>query len=56
MLRLTLSNLDASSIGEFIVLWQTVTVLMGYLYGVDPYTQPGVDETKRQIRFLMEQK
>ena len=37
---ITIPRLDATSIGQFIWLWQMSTAIAGGILGVDPYDQP----------------
>jgi len=40
---LTLSEVDAHSIGQFFALWEITTAIAGGLLKVNPYNQPGVE-------------
>jgi glucose-6-phosphate isomerase len=42
-----LERLDASSLGELLMLFMMATALAGPLYRVDPFDQPGVEEAKK---------
>ena len=48
-LTLRLARLDAEALGELILLFQAATVYAGFLYGVDPLIQPGVELGKRYV-------
>lgn len=52
-LTVRLARLDADALGELILLFQAATVYAGYLYGVDPLTQPGVELGKRYVNGLL---
>lgn len=47
VLDLRLDRLDAQSVGGLIVLFEAATAYAGYLRGVDPFDQPGVEAGKR---------
>ena len=53
VLTLRLPTLTAESLGAFLQLWLTTTALSGYLLGVDPFGQPGVEEGKRNASSLL---
>ena len=52
-LTIRLARLDAEALGELILLFQAATVYAGFLYGVDPLTQPGVELGKRYVHGLL---
>ena len=52
-LTIRLARLDAEALGELIMLFQAATVYAGFLYGVDPLTQPGVELGKRYVHGLL---
>ena len=52
-LTIRLAKLDAEALGELILLFQAATVYAGFLYGVDPLTQPGVELGKRYVHGLL---
>ena len=52
-LTIRLAKLDAGALGELILLFQAATVYAGFLYGVDPLTQPGVELGKRYVHGLL---
>lgn len=52
-LTVRLARLDAEALGELILLFQAATVYAGFLYGVDPLTQPGVELGKRYVHGLL---
>ena len=47
---ISMPALDASSVGQFLWLWQITTAMAGHLLGIDPYDQPAV-ETGKQATF-----
>ena len=52
-LTIRLAKLDAEAVGGLILLFQAATVYAGFLYGVDPLTQPGVELGKRYVHGLL---
>lgn len=52
-LTIRLARLDAEAVGGLILLFQAATVYAGFLYGVDPLTQPGVELGKRYVHGLL---
>ena len=48
--KLTLDNIDAHSIGQFIALWQATVAIAGRLLNINPYNQPGVELGKQLTR------
>jgi glucose-6-phosphate isomerase len=48
-LTITLPAVTAHAMGELFYLMEVEAVLTGMLFGIDPYTQPGIDEVKRLI-------
>ena len=50
---ITIPELDEFYIGEFIYLYETATVLAGYLQNIDPLNQPGVEAGKIATYALM---
>jgi len=55
-LTITFPRLDASSVGEFFMLFEIVTALCGHLYHINPFDQPGVELGKRLTYGLMGRK
>jgi glucose-6-phosphate isomerase len=47
LVKLQLPSINPQSIGALLLLQQLQTALAGALYGVDPFTQPGVDAGKQ---------
>lgn len=52
-LQLTIDRLDASSLGELIYFFQTAAATGGFLLGIDPYNQPGVEAYKQNMYTLL---
>ncbi len=52
-LTVRLSRLDGEALGELVFLFQAATAYAGFLYGVDPLDQPGVELGKRYARGLL---
>ncbi|MFO7880962.1 MAG: glucose-6-phosphate isomerase [Kosmotogaceae bacterium] len=50
------NNINEELIGEFIVLYELLTAIMGKLLNIDPYNQPGVELGKKITRVLMGKK
>jgi glucose-6-phosphate isomerase len=51
---ITLSELDAWHVGEFIQLWEVTTAFAGLMLGIDAYDQPAVETGKVATVRLME--
>lgn len=51
--QVTLPRLDAYTLGQLIFWAEATTVLAGYIYGVDPFDQPGVELSKNYAYGLM---
>ncbi|MBJ94509.1 MAG: glucose-6-phosphate isomerase [Rickettsiales bacterium] len=47
VLGLHVENLTEASVGALIVFWETVVALVGLLEGIDPFSQPAVEDAKR---------
>ena len=47
---IALPRLDATSVGQFLWLWQVAAAIAAELLGIDPYDQPAV-ETGKQATF-----
>jgi glucose-6-phosphate isomerase len=47
LVEIRFPRITPEAVGELILLQQLQTALAGALYGVDPFTQPGVDAGKR---------
>ena len=54
--ELTLPRVNAHSLGQLIFWAEAMTVLGGYLYGVNPFDQPGVELSKKFTYGLMGRK
>ncbi len=52
-LAVRLAKLDAETLGELLLLFQAAVVYAGFLYGVDPLDQPGVELGKRYVHGLL---
>ena len=52
-LTIRLARLDPETLGELILLFQAATIYAGFLYGVDPLVQPGVELGKRYVHGLL---
>ncbi len=46
-------RVDARSVGGLLMLFQVATVYAGFLYGVDPLDQPGVELGKQLTYGIM---
>jgi glucose-6-phosphate isomerase len=53
---ITLDQIDAFAVGEFIALWQATVAIAGRLLGVNPYNQPGVELGKQLTRDAISKK
>lgn len=49
VIRFKLQRLDESTLGEFIALFELLTVVYGYMLGVNPFDQPGVEAYKSEM-------
>ena len=49
-----IEKLDAQNIGELIYFFEKAVAMSGYLLGVNPFNQPGVEEYKRNMFHLLE--
>lgn len=54
-LILELEKLDAQSLGQYHYLMMKATAICGYLMGVNPFVQPGVQLWKNQLQKLLTQ-
>jgi len=50
---LEINTLDAKTLGYLFLTFELSVVLLGYLLGVDPFTQPGVEESKVYIKQML---
>ena len=53
LVELTLPSVTPDAVGELMMLQQLQTALAGALYGVDPFTQPGVEAGKQAAMRLL---
>ena len=53
-LLIEIEKLDAENIGELIYFFEKAVAMSGYLLGVNPFNQPGVEEYKRNMFGLLE--
>ncbi|RJO66089.1 MAG: glucose-6-phosphate isomerase [Myxococcales bacterium] len=51
--QVTTPRIDADAVGQLVFWAEAMTVLAGYLYGVDPFDQPGVELGKKFAYGLM---
>lgn len=49
-----IEKLDAENIGELIYFFEKAVAISGYLLGVNPFNQPGVEEYKKNMFRLLE--
>lgn len=52
-ITIRLPRIDAHSVGEFLFLWEAATAFAGFVYGVDPFDQPGVEVSKKITQGLL---
>ena len=52
-LTLRMERIDAGGVGELLFLWEAATAFAGFLYGVDPFDQPGVEISKKITQGLL---
>ena len=55
-IHITIDRLDAHHLGELILFFESLTVLVGQLINVDPFNQPGVELGKRYALNWLDQK
>lgn len=48
--KLTLSHLDAEGLGELFMTYELAVVILGKLFEINPFDQPGVEDSKRKIK------
>ena len=53
-LLVEIERLDAENIGELIYFFEKAVAMSGYLLGVNPFNQPGVEEYKKNMFRLLE--
>ncbi|MGM0505770.1 MAG: glucose-6-phosphate isomerase [Bacteroidota bacterium] len=49
VVRVLLQRLDESTLGEFLALFELLTAVYGYMLGVNPFDQPGVEAYKTEM-------
>jgi glucose-6-phosphate isomerase len=52
-IRISIPMMDARSLGELIYFFELACGLSGYLLGVNPFDQPGVEAYKRNMFSLL---
>ena len=52
-LKLTVSKLDAYNFGEMVYFFEKACAISGYLLGVNPFDQPGVESYKKNMFALL---
>ena len=52
-LTITFEKIDAGEVGEFFTYYESLVTAVGYLYGVNPFDQPGVELGKLNTYALM---
>lgn len=52
-MTIRMPRIDARSVGELLFLWEAATAFTGFLYGVDPFDQPGVEASKKITQGLL---
>jgi glucose-6-phosphate isomerase len=53
-LRIEIPRLDAASLGELIYFFEKACGISGYILGVNPFDQPGVEDYKKNMFALLE--
>lgn len=53
--KIELENLQEESLGHLMMLFETLTALVGYHLNINPYDQPGVEDGKRYTYELVDQ-
>lgn len=53
-LEISLPNLEANSLGELIYFFEMACAISGYILGVNPFDQPGVEAYKKNMFALLE--
>lgn len=56
IIRLDIPELTPDYFGQMVYFFETVCALSGYLMGVNPFDQPGVESYKTEMRKVLEQK
>ncbi|MDZ7773308.1 MAG: glucose-6-phosphate isomerase [Balneolaceae bacterium] len=52
-ITVSLDRLNAQHLGDFIYFYELVTAIYGYALGVNPFTQPGVEDYKKAVYHLL---
>lgn len=52
-ITVTLPRLDARSIGQLLMMYEISTAFTGYLYGINPFDQPGVERGKELTKEIL---
>jgi len=47
VITITVPQVDAFTVGQLFFLYEVAVVFAGGLYRIDPFNQPGVEESKR---------
>ena len=53
-IKITMDKLDENNLGQLIYFFEKAVAISGYLLGVNPFNQPGVEEYKRNMFRLLE--
>jgi glucose-6-phosphate isomerase len=53
-IRIEIPTLDAGSMGELIYFFEKACGISGYMLGVNPFDQPGVEAYKKNMFALLE--
>ena len=56
VLVVKLSRLDEEHLGSLFIIYECATALLGYLLGINPFDQPGVEEGKRLTHGILGRK
>ncbi|CAO5677670.1 MAG: Glucose-6-phosphate isomerase [Holosporales bacterium] len=51
--QIMLSNIDAFSLGQLMMFYVVETIATAYLLGVDPFDQPGVEQSKKNAMIYL---
>lgn len=55
-INIQLDELNAQTLGELFMAFEIAVVILGELLSINPFNQPGVEESKRLIREILENK
>ncbi len=53
IIEINIKELNAYSVGQLIYFFEKACAISGYLLGVNPFDQPGVEEYKRRMREML---